>query len=195
MIRSRHTCSPPAPVAMCRCARRMRSSRTPSTISPRASRSSSRACRTARRSRRGRPGRRRLVARWPVGVLDIGCGTGLCGPLLRPYASRFVGVDLSGGMLDHSRGKERLYRSVQSELTEFLLHQHHAFDVIVSADTLVYFGDLLAVLHRRRRRAAPIRAVRVHRRTLVAQDGFDFRLELHGRYSHSDEYVRGALEA
>ena len=24
-------------------------------------------------------------------VLDAGCGTGLCGPLLRPYASRLVG--------------------------------------------------------------------------------------------------------
>ena len=27
-------------------------------------------------------------------VLDIGCGTGLCGPLLAPYARRMVGVDL-----------------------------------------------------------------------------------------------------
>ncbi len=75
-------------------------------------------------------------------VLDAGCGTGLCGPLLRPYASRLVGVDLSGGMLDHARRKEIYTDLVQSELTEFLAAQQRAFDVIVAADTLVYFGDL-----------------------------------------------------
>src|SRR5882724_701396 len=32
-------------------------------------------------------------------VLDIGCGTGLCGPLLRPWARTLVGVDLSPKML------------------------------------------------------------------------------------------------
>ena len=39
-------------------------------------------------------------------VLDAGCGTGLCGPLLAPYARRLVGVDLSEGML--ARAKEKL---------------------------------------------------------------------------------------
>ena len=32
-------------------------------------------------------------------VLDAGCGTGLCGPLLKPFAARLVGVDLSAGLL------------------------------------------------------------------------------------------------
>ena len=53
-------------------------------------------------------------------ILDIGCGTGLCGPLLRPYASRLVGVDLSAGMLAHARQKEVYTELVQCELTEFL---------------------------------------------------------------------------
>jgi predicted TPR repeat methyltransferase len=35
-------------------------------------------------------------------ILDLGCGTGLCGPLLRPYAAHLVGVDLSTGMLAHA---------------------------------------------------------------------------------------------
>ena len=38
-------------------------------------------------------------------VLDAGCGTGLCGPLVAPYARRLVGVDLSDGMLAHAREK------------------------------------------------------------------------------------------
>src|SRR5690606_19546826 len=32
-------------------------------------------------------------------VLDAGCGTGLCGPLIAPHAKTLVGVDLSGGMI------------------------------------------------------------------------------------------------
>ena len=46
-------------------------------------------------------------------VLDAGCGTGLCGPLVAPYARRLMGVDLSAGMLEHAREK-----SVYDELVE-----------------------------------------------------------------------------
>ena len=36
-------------------------------------------------------------------VLDAGCGTGLCGPILRRYARKLFGVDLSVAMLDRAR--------------------------------------------------------------------------------------------
>lgn len=127
-------------------------------------------------------------------VLDAGCGTGLCGPLLRPYASRLVGVDLSGGMLEHARGKEIYTDLVQSELTEFLTAQQQAFDVIVAADTLVYFGDLAPFLRAASGALRPSGLLVFTVEHKVAQTGSGFGLELHGRYSHSDEYVRGALE-
>ena len=38
-------------------------------------------------------------------VLDAGCGTGLCGPLIAPYARRLVGVDLSARMLAQAQAK------------------------------------------------------------------------------------------
>jgi predicted TPR repeat methyltransferase len=40
-------------------------------------------------------------------VLDAGCGTGLCGPLVAPYARRLVGVDLSEAMLARARACSR----------------------------------------------------------------------------------------
>ena len=40
-----------------------------------------------------------LDASRSLDVLDAGCGTGLCGPLVAPYARRLVGVDLSEAML------------------------------------------------------------------------------------------------
>jgi predicted TPR repeat methyltransferase len=78
-------------------------------------------------------------------VLDAGCGTGLCGPRVAPYARRLVGVDLSEGMLAHAKEKNVYDALIRTELTEYLRENSDAFDLIVSADTLVYFGDLAGV--------------------------------------------------
>ena len=43
-------------------------------------------------------------------VLDAGCGTGLCGAVVAPFARRLVGVDMSQGMLARE-GQERLRRT------------------------------------------------------------------------------------
>jgi predicted TPR repeat methyltransferase len=75
-------------------------------------------------------------------VLDAGCGTGLCGPLVAPYARRLTGIDLSAGMLAQAREKHVYDELLQAELTGYLRGHTAAFDVIVSADTLVYFGAL-----------------------------------------------------
>jgi predicted TPR repeat methyltransferase len=75
-------------------------------------------------------------------VLDAGCGTGLCGPLLAPFARSLTGVDLSEGML-RKAVERRLYDPlIQGELVAFLASQPAAYDLVISADTLCYFGDL-----------------------------------------------------
>ena len=79
-------------------------------------------------------------------VLDAGCGTGLCGPLIAPYARRLVGVDLSARMLAQARARNVYDELVQRELTAYLRDSPGAFDAIVSADTLVYFGPLQDVV-------------------------------------------------
>ena len=129
-------------------------------------------------------------------VLDAGCGTGLCGPLVLPYARRLVGVDLSEGMLAHAKEKHVYDALVKTELTAYLRESREAFDLIVSADTLVYFGDLENVL------AAAAHALRPSGLlvfTLEHASGgaahVDYRLELHGRYSHSTAYVERLLAA
>jgi predicted TPR repeat methyltransferase len=79
-------------------------------------------------------------------ILDAGCGTGLCGPKLRPYACRLSGVDLSPGMLEKARARDCYDELVCAELTAFLHNPPGTFDVIACVDTLCYFGDLGAVL-------------------------------------------------
>jgi predicted TPR repeat methyltransferase len=79
-------------------------------------------------------------------ILDAGCGTGLCAPLVRPYASHLTGVDLSQGMVEKARGRRAYDNLVVADLTEFMQGHTEAYDLIISADTLCYFGDLEHVL-------------------------------------------------
>ena len=78
-------------------------------------------------------------------VLDLGCGSGLCGPLFRPFARRLVGVDLSPRMLALAAGKHVYDELIQAEILEYLARAADGIDVVVAANVLVYFGDLASL--------------------------------------------------
>jgi predicted TPR repeat methyltransferase len=127
-------------------------------------------------------------------IVDAGCGTGLCGPLLAPYARRLIGVDLSERMLALAKEKHVYEALITSELTDYMGGQPATFDVIASADTLVYFGDLESVV------GAAAKALRPNglfvftlEHAVSCAANIDWRLELHGRYSHARSYVERVL--
>jgi predicted TPR repeat methyltransferase len=135
-----------------------------------------------------------LVPSRRLDVLDAGCGTGLCGPLVAPYARRLVGVDLSDGMLDHAKEKQVYDTLIRAELTEYLRENRGAFDLIVSADTLVYFGDLKGVLLAGGAALGPNGLfVFTLEHAVGAEGDIGYRLEWHGRYSHTRSYVEQSL--
>jgi predicted TPR repeat methyltransferase len=127
-------------------------------------------------------------------VLDAGCGTGLCGALIAPYAHRLVGVDLSGRMLAHARHRNVYDELIKCELTAYLADCNETFDVIVSADTLVYFGTLDSVI------AASHRALRPGGRLIFtveelvdAEHDAGYSLGTSGRYRHAREHIQALL--
>lgn len=79
-------------------------------------------------------------------VLDAGCGTGLCAPILRPYAKLLHGCDLSSGMLTEAKKKGRYNLLTRSDLASVGTLPPGPFDLIATSDVLVYFGDLAEVL-------------------------------------------------
>jgi predicted TPR repeat methyltransferase len=123
--------------------------------------------------------------------LDAGCGTGLCGPLLRERCRTLIGVDLSAKMLDRARERHVYDELIVGELTELMQTKPDTFDAIVSADTLVYFGDLEPVF------TAAYRALRRDGLLIFTVEALEtadgHKLQPHGRFAHSESYIRQAL--
>jgi predicted TPR repeat methyltransferase len=74
-------------------------------------------------------------------VLDLGCGTGLSGAVLKPFARRIVGIDLSPRMLEKAAESGLYHRLVEAELPGCLDDEAEAaFDLAMAADVMIYLG-------------------------------------------------------
>jgi len=78
----------------------------------------------------------------PGRVLDLGCGTGLSGVALKPFATRLEGLDLSPRMLAEARARGIYDALHEADLLDFLPRRPAAWDVVAAADVLNYLGDL-----------------------------------------------------
>lgn len=128
-------------------------------------------------------------------ILDAGCGTGLCGLLLRDYAIRMTGVDLSRAMINKAQGRDIYDDLVVAELTEFMQQHPDSYDLIASADTLCYFGNLSDVLcHASAALKENGLLVFTLEKIPEPEPGELYRLNPHGRYSHSQDYVSALIK-
>jgi predicted TPR repeat methyltransferase len=121
-------------------------------------------------------------------VLDLGCGSGLCGALIKPVADAVDGVDLSRAMLDQAERLGVYRRLVHADLAAFLADASLGAELVLAADVFIYVGDLVAVFGAVRSLLAPggSFAFTVER----AADGQEMQLLPSLRYAHSEAYVR-----
>ena len=133
-------------------------------------------------------------AQVPVGgdVLDLGCGTGLCAPYLKPGAASLAGVDLSERMLDKARETGLYDRLACADIVSFLEEESGPFDLVLAADVFVYFGDLSAVFGQVRR---VLRAGGAFCFSTETCDGDGFVLQASNRYAHAAGYLRSLADA
>ena len=126
-------------------------------------------------------------------VLDLGCGTGLCAPLLRPLAQRLQGVDLSAAMIDRARDRGLYDALQQAELCQYLASTDERFDLIVACDVLIYLGDLAPVWSGARRVLRPggVFAFSVEAGAATR----DFQLQASLRYAHGEQPLRAQAAA
>jgi predicted TPR repeat methyltransferase len=122
-------------------------------------------------------------------VWDLGCGTGLCGHLVRPLAEQLIGVDLSSAMLDKARALG-VYDSLHArELVDFMNQGTERVDLVLAADVFIYVGHLDAVFEALGPRMQPggWLAFTVEE----ADPGLAVQLHSTLRYAHALTYLQG----
>lgn len=119
-------------------------------------------------------------------VVDLGCGTGLAGVVLRPFAAELIGGDLSFKMLIRARARG-IYDALYCEDLVRTLGRVTEADLVVAADVLLYVGALDATF------AASAGALRPGGRLLFSVEDNptgDVTLQMSLRYAHGNAYVR-----
>lgn len=121
-------------------------------------------------------------------VLDLGCGTGLCGSFLKPMASSLWGIDLSPLMIAKSKSRGIYDRLEIGDVVRVMQSMEQVFDLIVAGDVLIYIGDLTPVYDAVMRRLKP--GGRFIASLEAANAGDRFQMSSKNlRYSHSRSYL------
>ncbi|MGT2485852.1 class I SAM-dependent DNA methyltransferase [Methylobacterium oryzae CBMB20] len=131
-------------------------------------------------------------------ALDLGCGTGLMGEVVRDRVDHLTGIDLSRGMLALARAKtwrdRPLYdRLIEGDLTATLADLPEASaDLCLAADVLIYVADLASFLTGMGRVLRPggLGAV-----TVQSHDGPGSVLGHDGRYAHAEAHLAATAAA
>lgn len=120
-------------------------------------------------------------------ILDLGCGTGICGQLTRDIAKRLVGIDLSSNMIKKAREQAKYNELIVGEQISCMATYKEEFDIVLSTDVFIYVGDLDASFR-------AIKEVLRDSGLLVFSteiiDGDSFMLRSSGRYAHSYNYIK-----
>jgi predicted TPR repeat methyltransferase len=123
-------------------------------------------------------------------ALDLGCGTGLCGPLLRAMVRRLEGLDLSQPMLDRAAARGVYDALHRHELVEHLRTTAARHDLVLAADVFIYVGALETVFE------AVMRVLRpgglfCFSVELAADAQRPVVLTAEMRYAHAPHYLQG----
>jgi len=128
----------------------------------------------------------------PGSVLDLGCGTGLCGKAFAARARDIVGVDLSPRMLEKSDQRKLYSTLVCSDIATYIQATDERFDLIVCADVFIYIGDLEKIFFGVKK---ALRAGGWFSFSVEHTDRQNFELKLSRRYGHSLAYLESLAAA
>ncbi len=125
-------------------------------------------------------------------ILDAGCGTGLCQPVLAPYAARLDGCDLSLNMLGKALQRGGYDHLWWADLLRFLPLNANRWDMIVAADVLLYIRDIETAF---RHIAAALRSDGHFVFSLLSTGSADCEQQEDGHYRHGDRYIQAVAAA
>ena len=126
-------------------------------------------------------------------AIDLGCGTGLVALAFTKQVDRFIGIDLSPGMIEQARATG-LYTELEvADMVEGLANKSDASaDLIIAGDAMVYVSDIAPMLAQAKRVLAPNGLVAF---TLETHDGSGVIIGAGLRYAHAAAHVRDVVQA
>ena len=137
-----------------------------------------------------------LVAQLPArrfsSVLDLGCGTGLCGRLAKPFSGRIDGVDISSEMIKEAHQTGVYGQLFHADVAEYLGSAQRSDDLVLAADVFIYIGELGPVFEGVAKILAPggLFGFTVELARPQSGTAADVVLQPSLRYAHSENYLR-----
>jgi predicted TPR repeat methyltransferase len=126
-------------------------------------------------------------------AIDLGCGTGLGAAAFTKNVERFIGIDLSQGMIEQAR-LTGLYAELEVDdmLNGLRGKDDASADFILAADAMVYVCDLVPVLAEAGRVLEPGSVIAF---TVETHDGEGVVISGGLRYAHGAPCIRATIEA
>lgn len=124
-------------------------------------------------------------------TVDLGCGTGLSGIVLKELTRHLTGVDVSAKMLALAKEKDVYDELIESDLVSFLIETDNRFDLAVAADVLPYLGDLVPLFNSLKACLSPDGLFVFS--CEISKDK-PWQLQKTARFSHSPEYIQSLCE-
>ena len=122
-----------------------------------------------------------------MNILDLGCGTGLCSIYFRDLAQYLVGIDLSKEMLAQAKALNSYDALCRGNILQFIPGENAAFfDLIISADVLVYCGELDNIF---KLCAKALKPNGLFAFTVEHLEHGNYQLQKTGRFAHSNSYI------
>ncbi len=129
-------------------------------------------------------------------ILDLGCGTGLCGEKMKKFASRkgLIGIDLSEKMLELAEQKKIYAQLICDDVCNYMENSSYFFHVITASDVLTYFGDLTKLMVRISKSLTP-EGLFIFTISENTDNQNDYFMVPSGRFVHNPAYVERVLKS
>jgi predicted TPR repeat methyltransferase len=126
-------------------------------------------------------------------VIDLGCGTGLMGKMMRDVATQLIGIDLSSGMLKQAQKTELYNQLIEQDIITYLSTTTLKAQYITAIEVLNYLGTKTEQLIKHARERLLPGGWLVITAELSEQEAVEFNK--HARYSYSQDYLTSLLLA
>ncbi|NUZ04243.1 tetratricopeptide repeat protein [Piscinibacter koreensis] len=127
-------------------------------------------------------------------ALDLGCGTGLCGPLVRPFVVRLEGVDVAPRMVEAARARGAYDAVTLADGVELLGSTPSRHDLVLAADVVPYLGELTALFAGVDRVLQPGGVFAFSAELATPEPAAGFTLQPSLRHAHAEGYLRQLAE-